>query len=523
MNDGCILIVDDNGMSRKLLRAILEAEHFRVCEAVDGIEALEQLQRESIAAVVSDILMPRMDGYRLCHEVRKHEKWSMLPFLMYSATYANAGDRKLAIEMGADGFVRKPASGKEIVEVLLSIMKPSSHTERASRAPPAEFAVMKQYSERMVTKLDERSTELAKRSSELQISELRYRTLVEAANDTIFSMDCNGIMQYMNGRGAQDFNLPAHELVGKSQSELFPPHIASKNMMLIEQVTASGQPLHEESTRPVRGEDRWHSTWLVALKDDASRVSGVMGIARDVTDRKRREELRARLSFSLSHELNTPLVEILGVSEILRQGIDTIAKSELENMVELLRQSASRLDRLVQQNLDYAQLELVACESRQDATPPEATMAGSSVIRDSAQQMANHHQRSADLVLEIADIGKIAIAKRYLARLIIELLDNAFKFSKEGTPVLVQAVANGSCIEIVVADQGCGMSAEEMTAIAAFKQFEPKHRQQQGSGLGLYLARKVAERCGGELQIDSKRDAGTTVTVTMLPGSAVQH
>src|SRR5258707_9332097 len=80
-----ILIVDDNPTNLKLLRAVLEAESFAVVEAADGVEALEVLKEQKVDSIISDILMPRMDGYRLCLEVRKSESHA-LPFIFYTST-----------------------------------------------------------------------------------------------------------------------------------------------------------------------------------------------------------------------------------------------------------------------------------------------------------------------------------------------------------------------------------------------------------------------------------------------------
>src|ERR1044071_499764 len=110
-----LLIVDDHRINRKLLRAQLEAENISVIEATDGIDALETLAREPVDAIISDILMPRMDGYRLCHEVRRDPRWSTLPFIMYTATYISPADQKVALDLGADRFIPKPASANIIV------------------------------------------------------------------------------------------------------------------------------------------------------------------------------------------------------------------------------------------------------------------------------------------------------------------------------------------------------------------------------------------------------------------------
>ena len=97
-----ILIVDDIVTNRKLLRVTLEAEGHATIEAADGVEALQILARENVDAVISDILMPNMDGFRLCHEIRKSERFHALPFIIYTSTYTSPGDVKLAQTVGAD-------------------------------------------------------------------------------------------------------------------------------------------------------------------------------------------------------------------------------------------------------------------------------------------------------------------------------------------------------------------------------------------------------------------------------------
>src|ERR1043166_3365793 len=101
-----ILVVDDSDTNRRLLRAILSAEGFGMLEASDGLEALKVLEREKIDVIVSDILMPNMDGYRFCAEVRRDERFRDLPFVVYTSTFASSSDEKLALEVGADRFIR---------------------------------------------------------------------------------------------------------------------------------------------------------------------------------------------------------------------------------------------------------------------------------------------------------------------------------------------------------------------------------------------------------------------------------
>lgn len=113
-----VLIVDDSKTNRMLLRAILESEGCAVLEASDGERALELLGSEKVDAVISDILMPRIDGYELCREIRMREELKRLPVIFYTATNVSRKDEKRALEVGADRFLKKPAAQNEILVML---------------------------------------------------------------------------------------------------------------------------------------------------------------------------------------------------------------------------------------------------------------------------------------------------------------------------------------------------------------------------------------------------------------------
>jgi len=152
-----ILIVDDIAANRKLLRVQLEAEGFGVTEAADGIDALEVLTREPVDAVLSDILMPRMDGYRLCHEVRKSPTLRELRFVLYSSTYTSPADVSLGDTVGADQFIAKPAPISVIMNALQ--IPGAGRTSRSSDLPDDEL-ILQQYSAVLVAKLEEKNSEL---------------------------------------------------------------------------------------------------------------------------------------------------------------------------------------------------------------------------------------------------------------------------------------------------------------------------------------------------------------------------
>jgi signal transduction histidine kinase len=163
-----VLIVDDSPTNLKVLRAVLEGEKLEVIEAPDGAQALALLQHESADAIISDILMPHMDGYRLCHEVRKSERWREMPFIFHTATYTSPGDEKLCYDLGGDKYLRKPASVKALLSALGEVTNISRKRPAHRASAPPESDIMKEYSERLVSKLEQKNEELEQARAELQ-------------------------------------------------------------------------------------------------------------------------------------------------------------------------------------------------------------------------------------------------------------------------------------------------------------------------------------------------------------------
>ena len=174
-----LLIVDDIATNRKLLRVTLEAEGYNTLEAADGVEALDILARETVDAVISDILMPNMDGFRLCHEIRKSERLHALPFIIYTSTYTSPGDIKLAETIGADKYLTKPAPIADVLEALREVL--GKKAARPTHSAPAveETYVLKQYSQALVNKLEEKNAELVQANEALKGTEEQLRALTQ--------------------------------------------------------------------------------------------------------------------------------------------------------------------------------------------------------------------------------------------------------------------------------------------------------------------------------------------------------
>ena len=162
-----LLIVEDNPTSRKLLKMTLEAEGSTVLEATNGAEALKVLESQEVACIISDILMPVMDGYRLCHEIRKNPKTRDIPFIFFTATYDSVSEEKLAMSFGADRFLKKPAHSTQIPAILKEVIQQKRNLPREQLPSPTELEVLKEYSEVLIDKLEQKNIELTKQAERL--------------------------------------------------------------------------------------------------------------------------------------------------------------------------------------------------------------------------------------------------------------------------------------------------------------------------------------------------------------------
>ncbi|HUR41265.1 MAG TPA: PAS domain S-box protein [Verrucomicrobiae bacterium] len=183
-----ILIVDDHPVNVGLLQTQLSAEGHEVISARDGIEALEQLVRERVDGIISDILMPRMDGYALCREVRRNADLRHLPFIFFSAVFNSEADEKLCFDVGGDKYLRKPATAGALVAALQDAMRQTRIAGRPP-APAADVEVMKEYRSSLVKKLAETNAELLASLDQLRLTEQRLNFALNLSHTGGWEMD----------------------------------------------------------------------------------------------------------------------------------------------------------------------------------------------------------------------------------------------------------------------------------------------------------------------------------------------
>ena len=233
---------------------------------------------------------------------------------------------------------------------------------------------------------------------------------------------------------------------------------------------------------------------------------------------KKLADLRDNISLMLPHELRTPLNGILAYGEILVADAASLPPAEIAEMGHVIYDSGKRLERLIENFLIYAQLELLAADNlKVSALRKKQCLHPAKLIRERAEIQARTAKRSADLIIQASE-GRVPISEDYLAKVVDEIVHNAFKFSKPGSPVMVSAGSAANKYFLNVTDRGRGFSADHITHIGAYMQFDRKMQEQQGQGLGLSIAKRLVELHDGTLAIQSDASTGTSVTVKLPLG-----
>jgi two-component system sensor histidine kinase/response regulator len=216
-------------------------------------------------------------------------------------------------------------------------------------------------------------------------------------------------------------------------------------------------------------------------------------------------KIRSLVPSNLPHEFFTPLTGIIGLMDILRSEDSGLSPAEISDIHNDIHYSALRLHRTLRNYLLILDLEGASTEP----APPLSADDVEKSIQSGIKEALPLNERQKDLIIQVNAIS-LSIKPGDLSRMVEELVDNACKFSRQGTPVEVDLNADGV---LTVADKGRGMTADEIKKIGAFQQFDRKKQEQQGLGLGLILAQKLAALSHAKFSITSQPGVGTQVKI----------
>ena len=194
-----IRVVEDNEENRDLLGRLLGTQGYEFDSAQDGIEAMEKLRAGAFDLIISDVLMPRMDGFQLCRAVKSDEELKAIPIIFYTGQYTNADDEKLAKSLCAALYLHKPMEKDKLLENIRQVLERSGAGEISA---PARILDEKDFTaahaDRMAIKLTHKIEELERERSNLRESEERQRTILNTAMDGFWLTDTQGRILEVN-------------------------------------------------------------------------------------------------------------------------------------------------------------------------------------------------------------------------------------------------------------------------------------------------------------------------------------
>ena len=481
-----ILIADDNFEMRKYLQRLLEP-HWQVIVAEDGVKALETARAQRPDLVLSDVMMPGLDGFELLRQLREEDRTSTIPVILLSA---RAGEEAYieGMKAGADDYIVKPFGARELiarVRALLAIARIRRESEE------------------------------------------RFRTMADSSPIMIWMTDASGRTSFLNRTYLEYFDLAAEEKASFDWRGIVHPDDREAYGAAFQTALHKRQTFHQRvRLRRRDGQWRWFESRGNPILDDAGNMIGFIGSSPDITEiyesqqaltelGRRKDEFLA----TLSHELRNPLAPIRNAVAILK----TVkpGESKFEWCRDLIDQQVNHMARLMEDLLDLSRVTRSSLELRKEATDLTA------VINDAIETSrplieAGQHKLTVNLP---ADKMMVDGDPTRLMQLFANLLNNAAKYTQSNGEIhLTAAVAcraeKDSPQEIVVSikDTGIGIAPELLPHLfdMFFQAESGKERRYGGLGIGLTLARSIVELHGGSIEVSSEgQGKGSQFTVRL--------
>jgi len=304
-----IMIVDDKPENLYLLESMF-ADSYRTVIAANGAEALGLARRSKPDLIITDILMPVMDGFTLCKEWKKDDQLKHIPLVFYTATYTDEKDERFALGLGADLYIVKPQEPDVFMLQISGILSKIENEKWEANMPDEVTEVMnlREYNEVLVRKLEDKivdaersrlelmryaeklEREIAERKSaekNLKLSEEQYRTLVNSMNEGMVLIDSSGTILYVNNQFCEMSGYSSNELVNHtSYLNLFKVENQQISMSKIDQRNQGVKEIYE---MPMIRKDRteiWVKISASPVYNDEGDITGSMGVFENIQDKK---------------------------------------------------------------------------------------------------------------------------------------------------------------------------------------------------------------------------------------------
>jgi two-component system, OmpR family, phosphate regulon sensor histidine kinase PhoR len=468
-----ILLVDDDEALLEALPAALRLRmnDIEIDTAESAFDALERIRDVDYDAVVTDIKMPGKDGLELLTEAKELSPGT--PVLLITGH----GEHDLAVRAlrgGAYDFVQKPIDR----DYFVASLERAIQMRRLDRQVTVQQALLEQHAR-----------------------------LLEHVDNGVLLVDADGTIVYWNPAAQAITGLGLEVVLGRPVSEVLGGWDG-----IVDEVPVSSEPSASprDATVPidVGGRELWLS--LSGVEFDG----GVVYAFRNLTEERALDELKSEFVATVSHELRTPLSAIYGCAQTLRRQDVELDGATAQRLLEVVAHECERLTRIVgdillANQLDAGRLRLVREEIDVKV-----------LVAEIVEEMRASLGLEGKIELEVAmpePIAPVVGDADKLRQILLNLVDNAVKYSPEGGRVVLRAEARDGGLRFAVSDEGLGIAHNEQQRIfGKFYRVDPNlTRGVGGTGLGLYICRELARRMDGRISVRSREGEGSTFLVDL--------
>ncbi len=506
-----ILLVDDDLHNRFTLSEVLRAEGFSVETASDGYEALEIVESRKFDAIISDALMPHMDGFALCRALKSREDNRSVPFILLTGEYMEKSDEEFALSVGASRVLQKTGNVEELLQTLnhLNVLPQAKSLAEGVDDHLAEGEYLKEYNSVLIRRLEAKMKELEEvnrklleRNAQLDYEQRKYRQLFLSANDGILLVNQdNGIITEANAHASKILRSTETDLSGEKLNELKP-----FGELLADKISRAESVQFESSYKNGSSE-----TFLdIAGAPIGTEDNLYLIILRNVTRRKEwlerfiaMDKLRAlgRLSHGLVHEIRNPLNVVSVNLQFLERSLDQNSAERRQTLQAL--DGVNAIEKVIRETMNFARPQ----------TPAKAPFRLTTIISEIGGLAKTSLLKSRiKLVIEKAAIDDAVMAdKSQVLHAVFNIVQNAIEAMTDGGTLnfgLEESAEEGEII-LKITDTGIGMD-EENVKLAV----EPFYTTKEGaSGMGLSISNRLLELNGASLGLESRPNVGTAVII----------
>lgn len=536
-----VLVVDDDRHNQLILQQLLNSEGYQVELADNGQQGLEVARRCLPDLVISDIMMPEMNGFRFCRELKQDPQLRQQPFIFYTATFVEKEDEELAMSLGASRFVIKPQDNLQFLQILGEVLENYQQGRLVvPREPQAsDEKLLTLYESSMGRKLEEAIDRLQKEQRALKLSEQRLKEAQEIAHLGHWQMSLKDRQLSWSDEIYRILGLKLQQPA--ASFSLLQEVVAVEDRPLVEETIAAALERMTSFDLDFRlqlqtGEIRYVQLRGQVQCDDFGNPSYAIGTLQDISDRKlaslEKERLRdelfqaqkmeslGRLAGGVAHDFNNMLAAISGNAQLMALRLPN--DDPMRRYLDVIQDASQKAAGLVRQLLGFSSRQVSPSKQvNLNLLILDLTRMFERVI---GERIAVDTDLDPELCALVADQSQIE-------QVIMNLAINARDSMPEGGRLRL-ATANrrlaeedlaaypglcaGDYVLLSVADSGCGISAEHQKLI--FDPFFTTKSEEDGTGLGLATVYTVIKQHEGHVWVESSLQKGTAFHI-LLPCS----